>query len=250
MISEWHSDSAASEDCPLLNPYSREGDSMRILLNVQVWLIGLSLTFFSIEANASPLEVKLPQPKLKGQTSVEEAISSRRPVRDFKREPVNIAELSQILWAAQGITGRGWLRSAPSAGALYPLEIYAVVGSVEGLEAGVYHYDPKKHSITRKIEGDLRQQLSRAALQQEPVNAAPVDIVFTAIYERTRQKYGERATRYVHIEVGHAAQNVYLQADAMGLGTVIIGAFYDDSVKEILGLQEEEPLAIMPVGRK
>jgi SagB-type dehydrogenase family enzyme len=201
-----------------------------------------------VRANASIAELELPRPELKGRISVEEAISNRRSVRDFKRERMNIAQLSQILWAAQGITGNGWLRSAPSAGALYPLEVYAVVGAVEELESGVYHYDPKTHSIRREIEGDVRRKLSNAALRQEPVSAAPVDIVFTAVYERTRRKYGERAARYVHIEVGHAAQNVYLQAEAMGLGTVIIGAFYDDMVKETLGLKKEEPLAIMPVG--
>ena len=223
---------------------------MRILLNVQLWLVALSSILLSVKASASPEEVKLPKPELKGQMSVEEAISSRRSVRDFKREPLSMAQLSQILWAAQGITGRGWLKAAPSAGALYPLEIYAVVGAVEGLETGVYHYDPNNHSIKREVEGDLRRKLDSAALEQEPVSAAPVDIVFTAIYERTARKYGERATRYVHIEVGHAAQNVYLQAEAMGLGTVMIGAFYDDRVKETLGLKEAEPLAIMPVGRK
>jgi len=223
---------------------------MKVLLNVQLWLVVLSLILLSIKANADPAEIKLPQPQLKGRVSVEEAISNRRSVRDFKPGSISMAQLSQILWAAQGITGRGWLRAAPSAGALYPLEIYAVVGAVEGLEAGVYHYDPKNHSIKREVEGDLRQQLSNAALQQEPISVAPVNIVITAIYERTRQKYGDRATRYVHIEVGHAAQNVYLQAEAMGLGTVIIGAFYDDRVKEVLELGEEEPLAIMPVGKK
>ena len=223
---------------------------MKILLNVQLWLVALSLILLSIKANASTSEIKLPQPELKGRISVEEAISKRRSVRDLKPEPIDMAQLSQILWAAQGITGSGWLRAAPSAGALYPLEIYAVVGAVEGLEAGVYHYDPENHSIRREIEGDLRQQLSNAALRQEPISDAPVDIVITAIYERTRQKYRERATRYVHIEVGHAAQNVYLQAETMGLGTVIIGAFYDDRVKEVLGLKDEEPLAIMPVGKK
>ena len=223
---------------------------MRILLNVRVWLVALSLIFLSVKANANSDEIKLPQPKLKGQMSLEEAISSRRSVRNFKQESVNIAQLSQILWAAQGITGHGGHRSAPSANALYPLEVYAVVGAIEGLEAGVYHYDPKNHSIKREIEGDLRQKLSGAAMGQKSVSAAPVDIVFTAIYERIGQKHEERTRRYVHIEVGHAAQNVYLQAEAMGLGTVMVGSFYDDRVKNILGLQKEDPVAIMPVGRK
>lgn len=218
------------------------------ILNMKAFLVILTLILLSARAGAA--EIKLPQPRLKGQMSVEEAISRRRSVRDFKPEPLSIEQLSQILWAAQGITGRGQFRSAPSAGALYPLEIYAVVGSVEGLEPGVYHYNPENHSIIKEIEGDLRQQLCDAALRQDSVITAPVNIVFTAIYERTSRKYGERAARYVHIEVGHAAQNVYLQAEALGLGTVMMGAFHDDRVKEILHLQKEEPLVIMPVGSK
>jgi SagB-type dehydrogenase family enzyme len=128
------------------------------------------------------------------------------------------------------------------------LEVYAVVGEVIGLEAGVFHYRPDGHLFVRRTVGDLRGELASAALGQEWVREAPVSLVIAARYERTTRRYGERGVHYVHIEVGHAGQDIYLQAEALGLGTVIVGAFDDQDVKTLLGI-EEEPLAIMPVGR-
>lgn len=175
----------------------------------------------------------------------------RRSVRDYTDEPLTLQEVSQLLWAAQGITGRRGFRTSPSAGATYPLEIYLVAGNVEGIDQGMYRYVPDRHAIVKLLDGDLRSQLSEAALGQECVRRGAIDIVFTAVYGRTTWRYGGRGIRYVHMEIGHAAQNIYLQATALNLGTVAVGAFYDDRVKRILSLaEEEEPLYIMPVGRR
>ena len=159
-----------------------------------------------------------------------------------------LEEVAQLLWAAQGITSEWGGRTAPSAGATYPLEIYVVAGEVEGLQPGIYRYLPDNHSATLVKEGDLRAALSSAALGQEWVRTAPACLVIAAVYGRTTRRYGERGRRYVHMEVGHVGQNVYLQAKGLGLGTVMVGAFDDEEVRELLGI-EENPLAIMPVGR-
>jgi SagB-type dehydrogenase family enzyme len=192
---------------------------------------------------------KLPEPKLSSKTSVEEALSKRRSVRDYEEDSLSIEEISQLLWSAQGITVKWGGRTAPSAGALYPLEIYVVVGKVKGLKPGLYHYDPEKHAVTKKADGDLRQKLTEASLYQDEITKAPATFVITAVYERTMKKYSQRGIQYVHMEVGAAAENIYLQAETLNLGTVFIGAFEDEKVKKALGIKEE-PLAIMPVGKK
>ncbi len=192
-------------------------------------------------------EIILPAPTLEGNVSVEEAIKRRRSVRSFKKESLTIEQISQLLWSAQGITGtlHGFsFRAAPSAGALYPLEVYTVV------KAGIYHYIPAEHKLVLIKEGDFRRKLANAGLSQSAISTAPLDIVITAVYERTTVKYGERSIRYVHIEVGHVAENILLQATSLGLGSVTIGAFYDEKVKNVLGCSEEEvPLYIIPVGK-
>ena len=192
---------------------------------------------------------ELPEPKLSSKISVEEALSRRRSVREYGKGSLNIEEISQLLWAAQGITARWGGRTAPSAGALYPLEIYVVVGEVQGLLPGLYHYDPQKHGITKKVDGDLRQKLTRASLYQDAIAKTPVTFVITAVYERTMKKYRQRGIQYVHMEVGCVSENIYLQAETLNLGTVFIGAFEDEKVKKALGIKEE-PLSIMPVGKK
>ncbi|MFN7105879.1 MAG: SagB/ThcOx family dehydrogenase, partial [Pyrobaculum sp.] len=175
-----------------------------------------------------------------------------------KDDPLTREELGQLLWAAYGISEVTYgLRTAPSAGAQYPLEVYVAVRErgvkTEGgyLTPGIYHYDPHGHSLSLVKTGDFGKELYHAALEQQWVLTAPVSIVFTAVYQRTVGIYGERGrVRYVPMDLGHAGQNVYLQATALGLGTVAVGAFYDDEVREILGLPEGEvPLYIMPVGR-
>ena len=197
-----------------------------------------------------PGRIILLQASYASKVSVEEALASRRSIRSYKDEALTITELSQLLWAAQGITSDWGGRTAPSAGAKYPLEVFAVVAKVKELEPGIYQYDPGDHSLITRKKGDLRKNLAEAALDQSSITDAAVDLVVTGVYERTREKYGERAERYVHIEVGHACQNVYLQAETLKLGTVMIGAFFDDKVAALLELKEEEPLAIMPVGRR
>jgi SagB-type dehydrogenase family enzyme len=195
--------------------------------------------------------IKLSGPKYDNGTSVEEALLKRRSVRDFKDNPVTLSEVSQLIWAAQGITDPGGLRTAPSAGALYPLELYVVAGNVNGLPAGIYKYRPKSHELLGIVKGDRRIDLFNAALGQSPVRRADAVVVLSGVYERTTTKYGERGIRYVYMEAGHAAQNVYLQAVPLGLGTVVIGAFSDEEVKRILKMPDREiPLYIMPVGRR
>ena len=193
----------------------------------------------------------LPSPLHDGETSVEQALLERRSVRSYTGKPLTLAEVSQLLWAAQGITNARGGRTAPSAGALYPLEVYLLAGEVTDLPAGIYHYKSNDHSLTQVVEGDRRQALYKAALNQNPVKDAAAVIVITAIYERTTVKYGERGIQYVHMEVGTVAQNIYLQAVSLDLGTVFIGAFHGDQFRNILHLpQTEVPLGIMPVGRK
>jgi len=191
-------------------------------------------------------EIGLPQPKEKGSISIEETLRQRRSVRDYKRGPLSLDQVSQLLWAASGKNLNR--RTAPSAGATYPLEIYLVVGEVEGLEPGVYHYSPSRNNLAIIGEKDARNGLSRAALEQEMIEEAPVSIIVAADYSRTTGRYGQRGIRYVHMEVGHVGQNVSLQAIALRLGAVMIGAFEDQKVKEVLGI-EEDPLYIIPIGK-
>lgn len=198
-----------------------------------------------------PIELKLPEPRHDSDVSLEKALLKRRSARDYTGESLTLNEVSQLLWAAQGITDPRGLRTAPSAGATYPLETYLVVGDVGNVTPGVYRYDPSRHKLVMVLDGDLRADLAAAALGQSFVEEGAINIVFTAIYERTTRRYGDRGIRYVHMEAGHAAQNIYLQASALNLGTVVVGAFHDDRVREILSLpQQEQPLYIIPVGRK
>lgn len=193
----------------------------------------------------------LPTPIYDSQTSVEQALQARRSERAYSLDPLTLVEVSQLLWAAQGLTDPEGLRTAPSAGALYPLDIYLLARNVTGLPEGVYHYQPLDHMLTLIDIGDKQQGVFEAALEQSSVKDAPAVFVISAVYGRTTEKYGQRGIRYVHMEVGHAAQNVYLQAEALALGTVFVGAFHEDKVKVILQMSEEEvPLGLMPVGRK
>ncbi len=195
--------------------------------------------------------IKLPPPNFKSKMSVEEAIYKRCSVRKYKNEPLTIDQVSQILWSAQGITERG-RRAVPSAGATYPLEIFLMTGdgTVKGLEAGIYHYNVDSHSLSRQRLGDFRKELARAALDQGFIAVAPINIIVCALYQRTCYRYGKRGERYVHMEVGHVGQNVHLQTLTLGLATVMVGAFEDDEVRTLLGLDEViKPLYIMPVGK-
>jgi SagB-type dehydrogenase family enzyme len=195
-------------------------------------------------------QIVLPKVAYTSSTSVEQTLLKRRSVRSYQKTPLSLAEVGQLLWAAQGITHPDGLRTAPSAGALYPLEVHLVAGLVDGLATGIYRYDPHTHALTLVALDDRRAALRQAALGQNAVQEAAALIALTAVYERTTVKYGERGVRYVHMEVGAAAQNVSLQAVSLGLGTVYIGAFDDDLVKEILALATDEYLlCLLPVGR-
>jgi len=196
--------------------------------------------------------VELPSPETTGTMSVEEAIWRRRSIRSFSDEPLSLQDISQLAWAAQGITDpAGKLRAAPSAGGTYPLEVYVLVSDdgVEELAEGLYRYNHSKHRLEYILKGDLRSGLAEAALGQSCVKEAPVNIVIAAVYERTTGRYGEHGTRYVHMEAGHVGQNLYLQATALRLGMVTVGAFYDDQVQELLQLPaDQKPLYIIPIG--
>ena len=195
--------------------------------------------------------IKLPEPHYDSDVSIEQSLRQRRSTRDYTNSPLKLHEVSQLLWATQGTTDPRGFRTAPSAGALYPLELYVVAGNVENLAPGIYKYDPEEHEIILVMEGDKRVDLAVAALSQAWVKDGALTIVIAAVYERTTVKYGERGIRYVHIEVGHAAQNLCLQATAMDLGVVTVGAFNDERVSELLNLPDnEKPLYIVPIGRK
>ena len=200
---------------------------------------------------APPTEkIQLPAPRTAGEVSVEQALQTRRSVRSYQNGPLDLAQISQLVWSAQGITSRRGFRTAPSAGALYPLELYVIAGQIENLPSAIYRYSPLTHELVKTVSGDQRAALSRAALRQGAIRRAPAVLLFCAVYERTTGKYGQRGIRYVHMEVGHAAQNVCLQAIALGLNTAVIGAFRDAEVKSIARLPaNEQPLYFVPVGR-
>ncbi len=188
-------------------------------------------------------EVQLPAPRTESPVSLEEALLNRRSVRDFTSEPLSIQEIAQLFWAAQGVTRPWGGRTAPSAGALYPLEIYVATAE------GVHQYLPDEHGAARVLGEDVRQALWAAGLRQEALRQAPAIFVITAVPDRTATKYGDRAERYVTLEAGHAAQNLLLQAVALDLGAVPIGAFQDEEISAILELSpNEEPLYLIPVG--
>ncbi|MBW2064393.1 MAG: SagB/ThcOx family dehydrogenase [Deltaproteobacteria bacterium] len=196
----------------------------------------------------------LPKPKQEGNVSVEKAIKSRRTVRSFSSRYIKREQFSQLLFAAQGVTEEyGFKRAAPSGGALYPIDLYAVVGErgVEGLDGGIYHYVPSDHEIELVVPGDKREGIANASLYQMWMAQAPLNLVITAEYARICSKYGDRGVRYALIEAGHVGQNIFLQAEALGLKAGIVGAFNDAGIINVMGIPKtHEPLLIMPVGYK
>jgi len=217
-----------------------------------LYLVSLGLAVSSVASGSEEdRRITLPRAETAGEMSVEQALKKRRSVREFRRGGLSLDDVAQLLWAAQGITHREGYRTAPSAGALYPLELYLVVGDTGLLSPGVYLYTPKRHDLIRVTDGDRRRALAKAAIDQDWVRRAPAVLVISGIYERSTVKYGRRAQRYMYIEVGHVAQNVYLQATALRLGTVLVGAFHTAEVQKVLELPaDHEPLGIMPIGRK
>jgi SagB-type dehydrogenase family enzyme len=197
-------------------------------------------------------EIKLPLPQLEGKMSVEEALARRRSRRVFKDYSLTLEQVSQLLWSAQGITEeRNGLRTAPSAGALYPLDIYLVVGKdkVEDLKVGVYHYNPLQHSLTIILEEDRRREISQACLDKNQIENAPVSLIITAEFSRTTNKFGKKGINFVYMEAGHVAQNIYLQVESLGLATVSMGGIREKDISQALNLPEQYiPLYVMPVG--
>jgi len=198
--------------------------------------------------------IPLSPPQTEGGAPVWDVLRERRSVRRFLNGPLQEAELSQLLWAAQGTTrvSRGFgYRTAPSAGALYPVETYLVVHDVEGIKPGVYHYGVEKHELDQLKTGDFRTDVARAALDQEIAYWANVVFVWTAVFERSKWKYRQRAYRYVYLDAGHIAQNVALAAVALGLGSCQIAALYDDEVNALLGVDgaDESSIYMTVVGR-
>lgn len=246
------------------------------LQGARTWLIALlALAVWPIPAcsqddagaqydSDEPNLIQLPAVRLDGPVSVEEALAERRSIRNYGAETLTLDELGQVLWSAQGVTHpieqaaegfqwewRGGFRTAPSAGALYPLEIYVVVGHVYGLKPAVYRYVPVEHALELAAPGDLRAPLSQAAHGQRVISTPPAVLVIAGVVARTAAKYGERAEQYVLLEAGAAAENVFLQCESLDLATVIVGAFVDEEVKEVLHLtEEEEAYVLMPIGRR
>jgi SagB-type dehydrogenase family enzyme len=231
----------------LINEQGPQGVCMKKVLLIAAILVSVVVVSEAAEV------VKLPDPKHMGRVSVEEAIYKRRSIRSFGGTPLTLEQVSQLLWAAAGKTVDGVTgptRAYPSAGATYPLEIYLVAGNVEELEPGVYHYNWKNNSLKQIRKGDMRNALARAAYGQSMVKQAPATIVVNAVFERTAGRYGDRGMeRYVPMDAGHLGQNVHLQAESMGLGTVMVGAFTDKEAARVISAKNGIPVYMMPVGK-
>lgn len=192
-------------------------------------------------------KIPLPEPSLSRSNELWEVLKKRRSVRDYSLKPISIEELVQLIWATQGITaiyGRHYLRTAPSAGALYPIETYLIVNRVVPLSPGIYHLYLPHWSLEMLEKGDYSYEISRAALGQEMAKLASVVFIWTAVVERAKWKYNQRAYRYIYLDAGHIAQNLYLAATNLGLGCCTIGAFFDDEVNQLLKVDGTEETAI------
>jgi SagB-type dehydrogenase family enzyme len=206
------------------------------------------LLMMSLINNSYPKEIiKLPTPKERGEVSLEEVLDKRQSIRKYSKEPLKIEEISQLLWATYG-KNQWKKKTAPSAGALYPLVIYLFAKEVEGSPLGLYKYQSQNHTLKLISSQDISFSLYKACLKQEWIKEAKAIIFICANYSITTSYYGQRGFRYVYMEAGHCGQNIYLEVTALNLGTVAVGAFYDDEVKQILGIKEE-PLYIFPLGR-
>ena len=213
---------------------------------VVLCLCVLALPSHAQQTAATDASVKLPPPKLDGNVSVEKALTERRSVRAYKSEPLSLDEVSQILWSAQGVTDAGkGLRTTPSPKGQFLIEVYLVAGNVTGLPAGLYRYQPKEHALIKMAEGDKKADLSKA-VPQPAVAGAPASLIICGVPERSAAN-----PAWIYLEAGHAAENVYLQATAIKLGTVSIAGFKPEDVKKALPLPEkQQPIYIMPLGRK
>ena len=208
---------------------------------------GENSTLTTQPAQPATVNIKLPEPRLKSSVSLEEALYSRRSIRQYADSPLTLSDVSQLLWAAQGITDSTGKRTAPSAQRLYPLEVYIVAGNVENLTPGIYLYSPEGHELVKIKDGDFRSELGGRPDSQK----APIDIVMVGNYSKVPEKFGTEGAKWVHLECGHAAQNICLQATALNLGTVTAAGFQEDKLKSLLGLSAGKGiLYLMPVGKK
>ena len=227
---------------------------MRLIAVAPVFILPANTVQKGVVAAERRVPMQLPEPRKTGGTSFEEALNRRRTVRSFTSGNLTLDQLSQLLFAAQGITDdRGVKRAAPSGGALYPMDVYVVAGinGVQGLKEGIYRYEPPKHTLLPVEEGDFRRDVAGASLHQTWMAVPPLSLVITAEYSRITRKYGERGVRYAMMEAGHIGQNIFLQAEALGMSAGIVGAFDDEQVIRVLGIPaSHEPLLIMPVGYK
>jgi len=239
-----------------LRPSKSTKISLLILVILLLAFIGLAFLkresllplFLHIKGSQA---IKLPTPALRSNTSIEEALKERRSIRQYKAEALSLQQIGQLLWAAQGVTNTAGFRTAPSAGGIYPLEVYLVSGAVQNLPAGVYHYLPGEHSLELVVSGDKRREVMAAAHEQNEANAGAIELIITGNYKKSNSKYGNQGERFVHLEAGHAAENVYLQAVSLGLGTVGVGIFDETALKKSLNIpRDEDPIYIMPVGKR
>ena len=213
----------------------------------------LGITLLQPSGGQAAEAIKLPPPVMTGGMPLVEALKVRRTVRRFASRPLDLGQISQLLWGADGTTDPRGLRTSPSAGATYPLDLYLVVGErgVADLAAGVYHYEVAAQALTPVAPGDLRGAVARASLHQSWMTQAPVMVVITGEYRRCTGRYGERGVRYTHMEAGNVSQNLFLAAEALGLGAGIVGAFEDKALAQAAKLPPaHEPLLVMPVGYK
>lgn len=205
------------------------------------------------QASAAAEEIPLPPPRTSGDVSLEEALDRRYSFREFSDKEISLEQIAQVLWAGAGIPAgvdavSGATRLPPSAGATYPTDLYLVAGRVTGLRPGVYAYNPGAHALKLTKSGDLRRDVSETALGQSWLSTAPALVVIAGTYPRVTQRYGERGVRYAFIEAGCVAQNLCLQATVLNLGSAVVGAYYDDQLREILELPAD-PLLIVALGR-
>ena len=212
------------------------------------------LSFGATDARGQPegtQVIALPEPVRTSDCSVEQALQGRRSVRAYAPDPLPLATIAQLAWAAQGMTEAATrFHAAPSAGATFPLKVDLLVHGVAELDDGVYRYLPGEHALTRRLVGDSRQAVYEAAFQQAAVLGAPVVMLVSAVMARTAAHYGSRAERYVHMEAGHATQNVALQGVALRVGSVVIGTFDDAALAAAMHLSAgEQPLYLVPLGR-
>jgi SagB-type dehydrogenase family enzyme len=233
-----------------VRPYEKRGDVMHICWSL-ILVMGIIVVLPS--GGLAGESIKLPPPATKGGMPLAEALNARRTVRQFAARALDLAQLSQLLWEADGMSDPQGHRTSPSAGATYPLDLYVVVGErgVTNLAAGIYHYDVHAQALAPWARGDFRAAVARACLNQAWMTEAPMLVVSTGEYRRCTARYGQRGIRYTHMEAGNVSQNLFLAAESLGLGAGIVGAFEDQALAQVLKLPPaHEPLLVMPVGYK